>query len=123
MSDLMVLSQKASITDSVLPSKLLTYMASGLPVIASVNSESEAAKFIRNSSGGFVTEAEDERAFAEAVLSLQQQHETRLRMGEAGRRYVEQCCDHSLVLRRFEVVIDSLLNPALPPQAAQSELW
>jgi colanic acid biosynthesis glycosyl transferase WcaI len=107
-SDLMVLSQKASVTDSTLPSKLLTYMASRSPVLASVNSESEAAEVIRSSGSGVITKAEDEGAFAEAVLTLQQHEETRRRMGEAGRRYVEQHCEYSHVLRRFDALLDSM---------------
>jgi len=110
-SDLTVLSQKATITDSALPSKLLTYMASGLPVLASVNRNSEAAKVILRSGGGMVTEAEDDKAFAEAILSLQRQTEHRQRMGEAGRRYVERNCEYSFVLRRFEEVLDSMSSP------------
>jgi colanic acid biosynthesis glycosyl transferase WcaI len=109
-SDLLILSQRASITDATLPSKLLTYMASGRPVLASVNPLSEAARFICDSGGGVVTQAEDARSFAEAVLSLEQQPESRARMGEAGRRYIDQNFEYSQVLKRFEAELNSMIN-------------
>jgi colanic acid biosynthesis glycosyl transferase WcaI len=108
-ADLTVLSQKATVTDSVVPSKLLTYMAGRRPVLASVNPESEAASVIRISQGGMVTAPENEMAFADAILFLQREAGLRSTLGEAGRSYVEQYCEYSQVLGKFEAVLRSLL--------------
>ena len=42
-ADALLLHQRANVIDSVAPSKLLSYMAAGRPVIAAVHSNSEAA--------------------------------------------------------------------------------
>jgi colanic acid biosynthesis glycosyl transferase WcaI len=109
-SDLLVLSQKANVIDSVLPSKLLTYMASRRPVLASVHSSSEAAQFILRSGGGRVTEAENGQAFAEATLALESQPEICAGLGEAGRRFVEATFERAMVLQHFEAKLNALLT-------------
>ena len=49
-ADVLLLNQKASVKDAVIPSKLLTYMSAGRPVIASVDAEvKRRAKFARQS--------------------------------------------------------------------------
>jgi len=58
------------VTDSVIPSKLLTYMASGRTIIASVNAASETARRINDASCGVVVTPEDPRALVEGAMAL-----------------------------------------------------
>ena len=111
-ADLAVLSQKATVTDSTVPSKLLTYMAGRRAMLASVNPL--AVKQSQNHSylagGDDYSRPEDEKAFADAIVFLQRQAALRSVMGEAGRSYVEQHCEYSQVLSRFEEVLSSLVG-------------
>ena len=47
-----LVSQRADVTEFNLPSKLMNYMAYGIPVIASVRPESETARIVRESGAG-----------------------------------------------------------------------
>jgi glycosyltransferase involved in cell wall biosynthesis len=62
-----VVSQRADVAEFNLPSKLMNYMAYGLPVLASVRPDSETARIVRDSGGGWVTDAGDPSAFADAA--------------------------------------------------------
>ncbi|MBE2314502.1 glycosyltransferase family 4 protein [Solirubrobacter sp. CPCC 204708] len=52
-----VVTQRADITEFNLPSKLMNYMAHGLPVLAVVNERSECARIVRESGAGWVVDA------------------------------------------------------------------
>src|SRR5439155_14724334 len=69
-ADLLVLAQRGRVIDSVAPSKLLSYMASGKPVIAAVNENSEAGRMIREAQCGLVVAPEQPRALADAMHEL-----------------------------------------------------
>ncbi|MGX6446643.1 glycosyltransferase family 4 protein [Patulibacter sp. S7RM1-6] len=62
-----VVSQRADVAEFNLPSKLMNYMAYGLPVIASVRIGSETGRIVEESGGGWVTDASTPEAFARSV--------------------------------------------------------
>ena len=71
------------------PTKLQSYLAAGIPVIAAVNGE--AAEIIEESGGGLPCRAGDPAALADALRRLKAMSEgERSAMGEAGRRYFEE---------------------------------
>jgi colanic acid biosynthesis glycosyl transferase WcaI len=58
-SDLCLVTQRKSVSEIAFPSKVVTYLAAGCPVIASVNADSEIAEIIRESRAGSVVGPED----------------------------------------------------------------
>ena len=56
-----------SVKDTVIPSKLLTYMAAGRPVLAAVNPGSQAAEILREADGGALVAPEDPEALSAAA--------------------------------------------------------
>jgi len=69
-ADLLLLHQKKKVKDAVIPSKLLTYMASGKPVLCAAHAESTAAALVRDAECGQIVEPENPDALAEAALVL-----------------------------------------------------
>ena len=67
-ADVLLLCQLSTVKDSVIPSKLLTYMAAGRPVLAAVNDTSQGAELLRASEGGWLIHPEDSLALAEAAV-------------------------------------------------------
>jgi len=100
-ADLLVLNQKASVKEAVIPSKLLTYMAAGRPVVAAVNEESEAARHIRASRCGLIVQPENPRALVEGVSRLRQNPSLRLELGLNGRKYALEHFTKSRVLQEY----------------------
>ena len=109
-ADLLILNQLHNLIDALVPSKLLTYLPSGIPVLAAVHPESEAARFIHDAGCGVVIEAENPRAFADAVIALKTQPEMRTRMGAAGKKYVIEFYSKQPLLARFDAALHGLLN-------------
>jgi colanic acid biosynthesis glycosyl transferase WcaI len=69
-SDICLVTQQKTVSDMVFPSKTVTYLAAGCPVIASVNRNSEVARTIEESQAGLVVEPENPQALLSAIREL-----------------------------------------------------
>ena len=84
------------------PNKIQAYMASGRPIVASLNGE--GARLVVESGAGISSPAEDPAALAKAILSLYQMtSEQRRQIGENGRIYYRNHFDH-------EILVDQLIG-------------
>lgn len=101
-SDVALITQQRSVADIVFPSKVLTLLAAGRPVIASLNATSEVADVLRSSEGGIVVVPEDGTALSDAVVRLAAEPERRAAMGEAGRAYARAHWDRDRLLAHME---------------------
>lgn len=71
-----------------IPTKLFEYMAYGLPVVAS--DLPSTRPFVRHGETGFLVEASDVSAHADAIASLLQDTEMARKMGRTGQRLVRE---------------------------------
>jgi colanic acid biosynthesis glycosyl transferase WcaI len=71
-SDVCLVTQQKSVSEIAFPSKIVTYLAAGCPVIASVNLDSEVARTIRESGAGRVVPPEDGAALLSGILSIRE---------------------------------------------------
>jgi len=101
-ADVLLLNQSAKLVDMVIPSKLLTYMAAGRPVVAAVAHRSEAAAFIRRAQCGMVVPPEDPNALAEAIRHICSDRELAARLGQRGRVFAEEHFARDRVLEALE---------------------
>lgn len=108
MADIHLLPQRADAADLVMPSKLTGMLASGRPVVATANPDTELANVVVNF--GFVVTPEQPSAFAEAIMMLVEDSELRARFGDAGSRYAKECLDRDVVLARFENEVKKIIN-------------
>lgn len=105
-ADVLVLNQLASVKDAVIPSKLLTYMAAGKPVLAAVNATSQGAEILREADGGALVEPEDPEALIRGVEALRNTPpEALAAMGARNRRYAEDHFDQEKILAEHEAFI------------------
>ena len=107
-ADVLVLSQRAQVTDSAAPSKLLSYMASGKPIVATVNESSEAAHLIREAGCGVVVPPERPDRLAEALRDLRRHPQRHAALGAAGRRHVTANFDRAAILARWSALVDAM---------------
>ena len=73
----------------MVPSKILSIMAAGRPVVACMNLEGDAPKIIQDAGCGFVFSAGDAENLAQSILKLQASPQLCRTLGEKGRRYCE----------------------------------
>ena len=111
-SDLALLTQRRQVIEAVIPSKLITYMAAGLPVVASVHTDSEAARLIRKAGCGLVVEPETPDALRDAVAELLADPARRRELGAAGRSFAAREFDRPTVVARQAAVLDSIAQRA-----------
>lgn len=101
-ADVLLLNQASQVVDSVVPSKLLSYMAAGRPVVAAVNAGSEAARCIGRAGCGLVVEPENPAALAKAIRLFYEDRSLADSLGTQGRLFAEQHFAREHVLPRYE---------------------
>jgi glycosyltransferase involved in cell wall biosynthesis len=89
------------------PSKVLTYLAAGRPVLAAMPADNAAARAISESGAGVVVEPQDRDRFVAVAQSLMADVDRRRRMGLAGRAYAEREFQIGRKADLFERVLES----------------
>ena len=106
-SDVALLTQRRRVIESVIPSKLITYMAAGLPVVAAVHGKSEAARLTRRAKCGLVVEPEAPSLIRDAIAGLLADPDRRRQLGAAGRAFAESEFDRSSVVDKQVSILES----------------
>jgi colanic acid biosynthesis glycosyl transferase WcaI len=102
-ADVLLLNQLRAVKDTVIPSKLLTYMAAGRPVLAAVNPGSQAAEILNEADGGLLIAPEDPSALAAAAeWFLAQPPDHLCILGTRNRAYAEAHFDQQKILAEHE---------------------
>jgi glycosyltransferase involved in cell wall biosynthesis len=111
-ADLLLVTQRASVGDMSLPSKLTAYFAAGQPVLAAVSPASETAREMEAADAGRVVEAENPALLAEAISDMRDQPDQRRVWGENARVYSDRVLSAEAALRDYE---DLLVRAAREP--------
>lgn len=109
-ADLLLLSQLRSVKDTVIPSKLLMYMAAGRAILAAVNPESQAAAIVRDAQGGIIVPAEDPHSMAEAVRGAILNRSAIEIMAKRNRAYAERHFDRAAIVSAQQRVIEQIVG-------------
>jgi colanic acid biosynthesis glycosyl transferase WcaI len=110
-SDALLINQAPMVVDSVLPSKLLSYMASGRPVFAAVHSDSTTADMVLRAACGVVLEPGQPTVLAAAIRSVASRNgrsDAFDAMGRSGRDFVEKHFKRGAILTRWSEFLQSL---------------
>ena len=106
-SDLcLVMLKKTELFKTVIPTKLLEYMACERPVIVAV--DGQARQIAEEAGGGVFVEPENSRALVKAVLDLAEDPERRREMGASGRQYIVNKFSRDKTARDYIAVLESL---------------
>jgi colanic acid biosynthesis glycosyl transferase WcaI len=106
---LALVSQHHEGTEFNLPSKLMNFMAYGLPVIAAVNPAGEVARIVEASGGGWVVDSSDAEAFPRAVQEALTDHKELERRARAGFDYAREHFTPHRFGERFDRVLRSVV--------------
>jgi colanic acid biosynthesis glycosyl transferase WcaI len=88
------------------PSKVLSYLCAGRPILAAIPPENLAARTIERARAGLVVSPTDAEAFLVAAKRLRVEDGLRQESGTAARAYAEVTFDTNRITDRFETVID-----------------
>jgi len=101
-SDVSLVTLKKNVITPVVPSKLLSIMASGRPVIASLDLNGDAPKIIYKAGCGLVVEPENPEKLAKAILELYFNPKLCDEMGLRGRKYAEENFSPQSCISKYE---------------------
>ncbi|WP_075665767.1 glycosyltransferase family 4 protein [Thermosipho sp. 1063] len=94
----------------VVPSKILSIMSSGTPVVAAMNLDGDAPKLINKAKCGFVVPAGDYKALAEKILELYKNPKLREELGKNGRKYIEEHLSVKKAADKYEEIFMELIS-------------
>jgi colanic acid biosynthesis glycosyl transferase WcaI len=104
-ADVLVLVQREISAGVNFPSKIGPYLASGRPVVASLDLDTPAARLLEESGGALLVGPGDVDGLAEAIRRLVHQPELRQELGERGRAFAVARLSSSALLPRFEELL------------------
>jgi putative colanic acid biosynthesis glycosyltransferase WcaI len=104
-ADVQLVIQRRISAGANLPYKIATSMASGRPVLASIDPDTPAAHLLRDSGGALLVEPESAMSLAEGMRQLAHDTDLRARMGQSARWYAEQKFAKAPALERLEAVL------------------
>ena len=108
-ADVLVAVLEPDASEYSVPSKVLTYMCAGRPVIAAMPISNPAALTITGAGAGFVVDSSDSVGFADAVVDLLGDPTAREMMGRSARNFAEMNFSSSAVVGQFISVIEKVL--------------
>jgi len=108
-SDVGLATLYAEVRTPVVPSKILSIMAAGRPVVAAMNLDGDGPRLIAEARCGLCVPPEDPRALAEAILQLYHDASLREELGRNGRRYVEKYLSLEACVERYEQLLRQVI--------------
>jgi len=104
-ADVQLVLQRRISAGANLPSKIATAMASGRPLLASIDGTTPAAAMLRESGGALLVEPESPQHLAAGMRRLAADPELRARLGTNARTYAERRLAKRPALERLEAAI------------------
>jgi colanic acid biosynthesis glycosyl transferase WcaI len=101
-ADAHVVVQRGVSAGANFPSKISSYLASGRPIVASIDPSTAAAALLRASGGALLVPPDSPRDLARAMRTLSIDPELRAELGRNGRRYAVDHLAKKPVLERLE---------------------
>ncbi len=106
------------------PSKVLSYLCAGRPVLAAIPEANLASRIVAENRAGVVVSPDDEQQFVEEGMRLLGDEELRRDLAASGRRYAEANFPIGVIAGKFEPLISLPRKPAgkriLTPQVRTS---
>ena len=103
----LVMLRKSELFKTVIPTKLLEYMACERPVIVAV--DGQARQIVETAHAGVFVEPENSKALVKAILDLAGESERRRQMGASGRAYIVNQFSREKTARDSITVLQALL--------------
>lgn len=101
-ADVALVSQRYEGPEFNIPSKLMNFMAYGLPVLASVDPGGEVARIVREANAGWVVDSRNADAFPQTIARLDENRNELRTCGDNARDYAEHNFTQAAFADRFE---------------------
>ncbi|MCP1504243.1 glycosyltransferase involved in cell wall biosynthesis [Curtobacterium herbarum] len=109
-ADVLLVNELRGVSGMSVPSKLTSYFATGLPVLAAVEPGSVTEAEIQSSGGGVVVPSGDPLALLDAAELLGVDQHTSNRLGSAGQKFRDEHLTQRAGIERFQSAIETLIE-------------
>jgi len=107
-ADIHVVPLRRGLARSSVPSKMYSILASGRPIVASVDAGTEVASVVERAGAGLAVPPDDAEALTKAIARLVADPDEARRMGAAGRASVERWASPAAIAEQYEALFDEL---------------
>ncbi|MGE0229515.1 MAG: glycosyltransferase [Dehalococcoidia bacterium] len=114
-ADVLLVTQRATVIDMSLPSKLTSYFMARRPVVAAVDPASATARFIEQSGGGLVVDPDHPGALLDAIARATEDIAIAGRLGDAGYAFARDHLGAAPALARMTRFVETLLDDTRTP--------
>ncbi|MDN5345751.1 MAG: hypothetical protein PWQ73_248 [Petrotoga sp.] len=121
-SDISLATLKNNVRTPVVPSKILSIMSAGIPVVASMNLDGDAPELIKKANAGFCVPAGDYKALSEKILLLYKTPSLRETLGKNGRKYIEEHLSSGKAAEKYEQLFFEILSNKRRQENGLSEI-
>jgi colanic acid biosynthesis glycosyl transferase WcaI len=98
------------------PSKVLSYLCAGRPLLAAIPADNLAAKVVNRSGAGIVVDPHDADGFVAGARRLLEDEKLRGEHARQARRYAERNFNVARIADRFESILERSWKPYVPNQ-------
>lgn len=106
---LMITLKNEHIFNNTIPNKIQAYLASGKPIVASVNGE--AASLLKKSGAALVVRSENAYELSKSIIHLYKMTPSHLKlMGKRGKNYYLQNYDHDMLVDKLISLLKKFIN-------------
>lgn len=109
-SDISLATLHKNVKTPTIPSKILSIMSAGIPIIASMNLNGDAPKLIEKANAGYAVPAGDYKSMAEKILLLFKSKELKEELGKNGRRYIEEYLSVRTAADKYEKLFQEVIK-------------
>ena len=105
--DIHIIPQNEEVEDLLFPSKLISILGSGNPIVSNANKNTELGKFVEKA--GIRVDPNDQIGFINALDYLIKNENLRLKLGQNARTIAEEEFRKEIVLDNFERLVNKIL--------------
>jgi colanic acid biosynthesis glycosyl transferase WcaI len=107
-ADMLLVNQRASVTNMSLPGKLTSYFASGRPLVAAVSPQSETARELMATDTGVLVTPDEPELLLEAIRKLAADPDRQDELGSAGGRYARTALSGDQALAGLTALVETI---------------
>lgn len=90
----------------LMPSKLYTTLAAGVPVVGLCYNNSDVARIIKEADCGFIVEGNDAKQFYTCIMKIKNDFEMQKKLGENSRKYFEENFTLDIAVKKYYDIIN-----------------
>ena len=107
-ADVLLVNERAGVSEMAVPSKLTSYFHAGRPVIAATDPDGITASEVNAAGAGIVVAADEPTSLLEAVLSISADGAAASTFGTNGRRYRDAVLDQRVALEQWHQLLGAI---------------